>query len=75
MKLLLTVLWSSLMLMTSNIAQATEINIKVSNINVALGGDVTVFIFGEKGFPKVHKKALVFQTKLANKATWILNFL
>lgn len=54
-------------LMTINtMAQAIEINIEVTGINVNRGGNVIVMIFGKNGFPKVHKQALAAQTKRAN---------
>ena len=74
MKLLLTILCSSFIIMTTNIAQAIEISIKVTNINIDLGRNMTVFLFGKVGFPKVHKKALASQTKPANKATLDFKF-
>lgn len=62
MKKLFIILWN-IMMVTSNSVLATELNIKVSNIEVKHGGSLTVLIFGKDGFPNVHNKALYTQTK------------
>lgn len=54
--------------MTVNtMAQEIDIKINVTGIDVNRGGNIIVMIFGEKGFPKIHKQALADQTKRANK--------
>jgi len=69
MKKLFIIIWVSIVMTSISIAQATEIKIKVTGINVNRGGNIIVMIFGEKGFPKVHKQALSAQTQRANKET------
>ena len=44
-----------------NSAAATEFQVTVSNIDVARGGQIIVFVFGEEGFPKAHDQAVVRQ--------------
>ena len=45
-------------------AEAEELKLNISNINVKKGGNIAVFIFTDKdGYPKVHKKAKFSQTK------------
>ena len=48
-------------MLNTNISQATEVNIEVSGIDVKRGGSIIVMIFGENGFPKIHKMALHVQ--------------
>ena len=67
MKNLFAIVLGCIVMTTSTMGLATEISIRVTGINVNRGGDIRVMIFGEKGFPKVHKKALSAQTKRANK--------
>jgi len=62
------------MLTSTNIAQATEIKINVTNINVKRGGNIIVMLFGEKGFPKIHKQALAAQTIRATKNILAFSF-
>lgn len=40
-------------------ANAKDITITASNIDVARGGNLIVYLFGEDGYPKKHAKALV----------------
>ncbi len=68
------ILWGSIVMTNTTIAQATEIKINVTGINVKRGGNIIVMLFGEKGFPKIHKKALAAQTKPATKNTLKFNF-
>lgn len=74
MKLLFITLWGCLSMLSINTAQATEVKIKVSNINIKRGGNITVMIFGKEGFPKNHKKAIATQTKMATKKTLEFKF-
>lgn len=74
MKHLFIILWGCIVMTGTSIAQATEIKIKVTDIDVKRGGNIIVMIFGEKGFPKIHQKALVAQTKPATKNTLEFNF-
>jgi len=48
-------------MLNANTLQAIEVNIEVTDIEVARGGSLSVMIFGKAGFPKVHKKALLIQ--------------
>ena len=57
MKKLQISLWGIIML-TVNSVSATELNIKVNNIDIKRGGNIVVMIFGEEGFPKKHEKAV-----------------
>lgn len=52
-----------LMMLTINSSLASELNIKVSNIDVKRGGNIIVMIFAEDGFPKKHDKVLFFQSQ------------
>ena len=70
----LIILLGSIMLTSTNIAQATEIKINVTNINVKRGGNIIVMLFGEKGFPKIHKQALAAQTIRATKNILAFSF-
>jgi len=74
MKLLFIILWGSISMLSTNIAQATEINIKVTGINIKRGGNIIVMLFGENRFPKTHKKALATQAKRATKKTLEFKF-
>lgn len=74
MKLLFIILWGSISMLSTNIAQATEINIKVTGINIKRGGDIIVMLFGKNGFPIIHKKALAAQSKRATKETLAFKF-
>lgn len=74
MKKLFFILWVSIVMTNTNIALATEIKIKVTGINIKRGGNIIVMIFGEKGFPKVHKQAFSALTKRANKETLDFKF-
>ena len=62
MKSLFIILWSSLML-AANSATATELKVKVSNVDVARGGQIIVMVFGEEGFPKDHAKAINYEAQ------------
>jgi len=46
-------------MLAASSASATEFQVTVSNIDVARGGQIIVFVFGEEGFPKAHEQALV----------------
>ncbi|OMH25818.1 DUF2141 domain-containing protein [Motiliproteus sp. MSK22-1] len=62
MKTLLIILWSLLMLI-ANSAIATELKVKVRNIDVGRGGQVIVMVFGEAGFPKDHDQAVFYEAR------------
>lgn len=66
MKVLSVILWGMMML-TSNCSLASELKIKVNNINVSRGGNIIVMIFAETGFPKIHEKALFVRTQSAQQ--------
>lgn len=56
------ILCGFLMLSTNN-AWATELKIKVNNVEVERGGQIIVMIFSEEGFPIKHEKAIFTQLK------------
>ncbi|MCF6257968.1 MAG: DUF2141 domain-containing protein [Gammaproteobacteria bacterium] len=56
------ILYGVFMLSTDN-AWATELKIKVNNIDIKRGGNIIVMIFGEEGFPKKHEMAIFTQSK------------
>ena len=59
LKLLSTVLLGIFMT-----AEAEELKLNISNINVKKGGNIAVYLFVDKeGYPKVHKEAKFFQIK------------
>ncbi len=41
----------------------TTFKIEVTNIDVSRGGNISVMVFTEKGFPKNHDKAVLMQTQ------------
>jgi len=51
----------------ANTALATDITIRVSQIDNSRGGNVMVMIFAEDGYPKNHDKALMTQTRRADR--------
>lgn len=53
------IIWSIVMSIVS--LNATQLNITVDNINVKKAGNIAVYIFGKRGYPKVHKEALFHQ--------------
>lgn len=62
------ILYYGVMIMLSTIGlMSTELNVTVDKIDTTRGGDIRVYVFKEKGFPKVHKEALMFEVKVANK--------
>ena len=70
----LILLLGGILMTSTNIAQAIEVKVNVTGINIKRGGNIIVMIFGEKGFPKVHKQALAAQTIRATKNTLEFNF-
>jgi len=58
------ILWSLLMLQATNL-MANQIEVIVDNIDIKRGGEIRVYLFSEKGFPKVHEDALQLQSKQA----------
>lgn len=66
MKVFFVILWG-LMMLTTNSSLASELKIKVSNIDVNRGGNIIVMIFGENGFPKIHEKAFFIRTQSAQQ--------
>jgi len=61
-------------MVNANSSFATELKIRVSNIDVKRGGDIIVMIFAEDGFPKMHEKAHFIQTKNALQETMDFRF-
>lgn len=57
------------MLSTNNTLSAAELKIKVNNIDITRGGNITVMIFTKKGFPKKHEMALLIQSKKSRYET------
>jgi len=53
------IIWSMIMSIVS--LNGTELNIRVDNIDTKKGGNLSVYIFGKNGYPKVHKDALLHQ--------------
>ncbi len=62
------ILYGAFMLSTNN-AWATELKIKVNNIDIKRGGNIIVMIFGEEGFPKKHEMAFLTQSKKSQHET------
>ena len=62
MKILLLLLWGSIIMSITNISQATEIRIEVSGVDMNRGGSIIVIIFTEDGFPKKHDRAIFIQS-------------
>lgn len=58
----------------ANIAMAEKTTIHVTGIDTARGGNLTVFIFSEEGYPKKHDKALHVQTVKADKREMTFQF-
>jgi len=73
MKNFYIILWGFLML-SMNSASATELKIKVNDIDLKRGGNIIVMIFGAAGFPKKHEMALSTQTKSARYKTMEFSF-
>ncbi len=67
------ILYGVFMLSTDN-AWATELKIKVKNIDIKRGGNIIVMIFGEEGFPKEHEMALFTQSKKSQHETMEFSF-
>ncbi len=61
-------------MINSCITQATDINIKVTGIDVKRGGDIVVMLFNENGFPKIYQQALAKQIKHAAKEVLTFGF-
>lgn len=60
--------------MSTSTAQAEETIIRVSGIQTGRGGNITVLIFGKKGFPIKHEAALHTQSAKARKAVMEFRF-
>jgi len=67
------ILYGVFMLSTDN-AWATELKIKVNNIDIKRGGNIIVMIFSEEGFPKKHEMALFTQSKKSLYETMEFSF-
>jgi len=67
------ILWGLMMLIT-NSSLASELKIKVTNIDVNRGGNIILMIFSENGFPKIHKKALFVHTQSAQQDVMVFKF-
>ncbi|MCK5809802.1 MAG: DUF2141 domain-containing protein [Cocleimonas sp.] len=67
MKFFLTMLWGIFFMASTNSAVAEKLQVAVTGIDVTKGGNIAVYIFTHpKGFPKVHKEALLKQVKKAS---------
>lgn len=53
---------------------ASELNITVTNIDITKGGNITVMIYGEQGFPKTHEMSLLSETKKTTNNTMNFTF-
>lgn len=53
---------------------ASEFNITVTNIDITKAGNITVMIYGEQGFPKIHEMSLLSETKKATNKTMNFTF-
>jgi len=76
-KILIPIL-GSLLMTISTIATAqveTEITIRVIDINKNKRGNIIVMVFGKKGYPKIHSKALMTQTKSVNQNEMTFKYL
>lgn len=74
MRKLFFILCVSMMVFHVNIAQATEVTIKVTDIDVKRGGSIIVLIFDENGFPMAHKKALFSKSSNTLQETMMFTF-
>lgn len=52
----------------------TTFTVEVTNVEVSRGGNISVMIFAENGFPKIHKNAALVQTQQAAKKTMVFSF-
>ncbi|NOY72665.1 MAG: DUF2141 domain-containing protein [Gammaproteobacteria bacterium] len=61
-------------MISANNTWATDLKIKVNNIDIKRGGNIIVMIFGEEGFPKKHEMAFFTQSKKLRNETMKFSF-
>ena len=59
---------------TANTATADELTVRITGIEAARGGTVSVMIFGKDGYPKKHAKALEIKTLPVAKGEMVFTF-
>lgn len=74
MKNLYRILWGIMMMAATNSASATELKVKVNNIEIKRGGAITVMVFGAAGFPKKHAEAIEIKTNNVLSETMTFSF-
>jgi len=62
------------LMLSINSALAGKIMINVKDVDISRGGNISVMIFSENGFPKAHEQALLVQTKSANRKSIAFTF-
>jgi len=70
MKFLLAAIW--IIYLAGGHVMATEIEVRVKNIEVVRGGNLVVMLFREQGFPKCHESAV--QSRKAGKLNTEMTF-
>jgi len=78
LQVLLQVLGWVVIMTNSGMATANEgyttFTVEVTNIEVSRGGNVSVMVFAKKGFPKIHKNAVLVKTQEVTTRTMIFSF-
>jgi len=54
-------------MLSNTTLSANKINITIDNIDEKKGGKITVFVFTDDAFPKVHDKAIYSKSKMVHK--------
>lgn len=63
-----------LMFLNGGLSMASTLKVEVKGIDPKKGGQVIVFIFSKKGFPKLHSEAIARSVQLAEKENLFFDF-